>query len=92
MTGAPGSKASGEPGHRYGTRGWTAQWGLYGWGGGRHGRLGSLSGASGKGGNYEEEWEGQGGLGEAMVEESVRPEDCPRVTAALCCLSGSWRH
>lgn len=80
------------PSHGSGTRGWGAQWVPYGWGDGRHGRLGSLSGASGKGDSYGEELEGQEDPGEAVVGESVRPEGCPRVNAALRRLPGSWRH
>lgn len=87
-----GSRARVEPDQGSGTRGWGAHWGLYGWGDGRCGRLGSLFGASGKGDSYGEEWEGKGALGEAMVGESVRLEDCPRVNAALRRLPGSWRH
>lgn len=89
---ALGSRTMVEPGHGSGTRGWRAQCGQYDWGGGRHGRLGSLSGASDKGDSYGEEWEEQEDLGEAMVGESMRPEDCPRVNAARRRLLGRWRH
>ena len=87
-----GSRPRAELGHGSGTRGLGALWAPYGWDGGRHDRLASLSGASGKGDSYEEEWEGQEGLGEAMVGGSMRPEDFPRVNAALSHFPGSWRH
>lgn len=86
---ALGSRARVQPGHGSGTRGLGAP---CGWDGGRHDRLVSLSGASGKRDSYGEEWEGQEGPGEAMVGGSVRPEDRPRVNAALRRLPGSWRR
>lgn len=89
--GVLGSRARVKPGHGSGTQLWGAQWELYGSRGGRHGSLGSLSAASGKGDNSGEEWEGKAGLGEALMEESVRSGDCPTVNAALRHLLGHWR-